>query len=118
MPLTSHTPDAEGDGFGGGPDAAARAVTFLKALSHQGRLQILCLLLDNDLSVGALAEALGLPQPAASQQLIRLRAEGYVAARREGKAMIYHLLRQDVKPVIAALRDAFCTPPRRETARP
>ena len=31
-------------------------------------------------------------------------------AEREGKTMVYHLLRQDVKPVIAALRDTFCTP--------
>ena len=96
------------DGFGGSPSALPQAVTFLKTLSHEGRLQILCLLLDQDLGVGALAEKLGLSQPMASQQLMRLRAEGYVGARREGKAMIYHLRRQDVKPVIAALRDAFC----------
>ena len=99
------------DGFGGGPSSATRAVTFLKTLSHEGRLQILCLLLDQDLSVGALAESLGLSQPLVSQQLMRLRAEGYVGARREGKAMIYHLLRQDVKPIIAALRDTFCNMP-------
>ena len=104
-------PIATSDGFGGSPSAVPKAVTFLKTLSHEGRLQILCLLLDRDLSVGALAETLGLSQPVASQQLMRLRAEGYVGARREGKAMIYHLLRQDVKPVIAALRDAFCALP-------
>ena len=46
------------EGFGGNPKAAAKAVTFLKTLSHAGRLQILCLLLDQDLSVGALAKAL------------------------------------------------------------
>lgn len=96
------------DGFWENPSAATCAVKFLKALSHEGRLQILCLLLDQDLNVGALTEALGLPQPVASQQLMRLRAEGYVSARREGKAVIYHLLRQDVKPVIAALREVFC----------
>jgi ArsR family transcriptional regulator len=101
------------DGFGGSPLAAGRAVAFLKALSHEGRLQILCLLLDQDLSVGDLAGAIGLSQPAASQQLMRLRAEGYVGARREGKTMIYYLLRNDVKPVIAALRDAFCAVPER-----
>jgi DNA-binding transcriptional ArsR family regulator len=101
----------DADGFGGSPSAAAKAVSFLKTLSHEGRLQILCLLLDQDLSVGALAEALGLPQPTASQQLMRLRAEGYVDTHRDGKTVIYHLLRQDVKPVIAALRDTFCAAP-------
>ena len=103
----------DSDGFGGSPSAATQAVSFLKTLSHEGRLQILCLLLDQDLGVGALAEALGMSQPLASQQLMRLRAEGYVGARREGKAMIYHLLRPDVKPVIAALRDTFCAMPSR-----
>jgi len=100
----------ESDVFGGSPSAVAKAVTFLKTLSHEGRLQILCLLLDQNLTVSALADALGISQPVASQQLMRLRAEGYVGARREGKTMVYHLLRQDVKPVIAALRDTFCTP--------
>ena len=102
-------PDA--DGFGGNPSDVARAVTFLKTLSHEGRLQILCLLLDRPLTVGALAEALGAAQPVVSQHLMRLRAEGYVGARREGKTMVYHLLRQDVKAVIATLRDLFCAPP-------
>lgn len=96
------------EGFGGSPTAVTAAVTFLKTLSHEGRLQILCLLLDRDFTVGALAETLALSQPVASQHLMRLRAEGYVGARREGKTVIYHLLRQDVKPVIAALRDTFC----------
>lgn len=100
------------DGFGGSPIEVTKAVTFLKTLSHGGRLQILCLLLDQDLSVGALAEALSIPQPTASQQLMRLRAEGYVGTRRNGKTVIYHLLRQDVKPVIAALRDTFCSVPK------
>lgn len=100
----------ESAGFGSAA-AAARAVIVLKTLSHEGRLQILCLLLEQDLSVGALAEALGLPQPLVSQQLMRLRAEGYLGARRDGKAMIYHLLRRDVKPIISALRDAFCAFP-------
>ena len=104
-------PDLDAEGFGGSPTAVANAVTFLKTLSHEGRLQILCLLLDQDLSVGTLADALGLAQPTASQQLMRLRAEGYVGTRRDGKTVIYHLLRQDVKPVIAALRDAFCPLP-------
>lgn len=104
-------PLLDAEGFGGSPSAVAKAVTFLKTLSHEGRLQILCLLLDQELSVGTLADALGISQPTASQQLMRLRAEGYVGTRREGKAVIYHLLREDVKPVIAALRDAFCPSP-------
>ncbi len=100
----------EQDGFGGDGEAAARAVNLLKALSHEGRLQILCLLLDQELAVGELAEALGVHQASASQQLMRLRAEGFVASERIGKTMKYRLLRQDIIPVISTLRDMFCAP--------
>jgi hypothetical protein len=51
------------DGFGGSPSAVAKTVTFLQTLSHQGPLQILCLLLGQDLTVGAPAEALGISRP-------------------------------------------------------
>ncbi|MEO8241234.1 MAG: metalloregulator ArsR/SmtB family transcription factor [bacterium] len=98
------------DGFGHDGEAA-RAVNLLKALSHEGRLQILCLLLDKELAVGELAEALGVHQASASQQLMRLRAEGFVACERSGKTMKYRLLRQDIIPVITVLRDLFCAKP-------
>ena len=65
-------------GFGGTADQAARAVALLKSLSHEGRLQILCLLVDGELNVTQLAEALGSSPVAVSQQLMRLRAEGIV----------------------------------------
>jgi DNA-binding transcriptional ArsR family regulator len=107
--MAAEPPDKAG--FGGSPAAAERAVAFLKSLSHRGRLQILCLLLEQDMSVGDLALAIGMSQPLASQQLMRLRAEGHVGARRQGKAVIYHLLRPEVRPVIAALRDTFCALP-------
>jgi DNA-binding transcriptional ArsR family regulator len=99
------------DGFGGNAASAAQAVNLLKALSHEGRLQILCMLLDREMSVGELADALGVQQPTASQQLMRLRAEGFVTTRRDGKAIFYRLQRQDVVPVITALRDLFCAKP-------
>jgi DNA-binding transcriptional ArsR family regulator len=98
------------EGFGGDAEAAGRAVQLLKALSHAGRLQMLCMLVDTELSVGHMAEMLGLAQASASQQLMRLRAEGFVAARRQGKTIYYRLARQDVVPVIRSLRDLFCAP--------
>ncbi len=88
--------------------AAAEAVTVLKALSHVGRLQILCHLLDGEMNVGALSDALGEPQATVSQQLMRLRAEGFVRARREGKHVLYGFADRRVAPVIAALRSAYC----------
>lgn len=96
------------EGFGGTPEQSARAVALLKSLSHEGRLQILCLLVDGDLNVTQLAEALGTSPVSVSQQLMRLRAEGIVQTRREGKSVIYQLAREEVAAIVIALRDAFC----------
>ncbi|MFN6925608.1 MAG: ArsR/SmtB family transcription factor [Tabrizicola sp.] len=96
------------EGFGGTPEQASRAVALLKSLSHEGRLQILCLLIENEMSVTQLAEALGTNPVNVSQQLMRLRAEGIVQTRREGKSVIYSLAREEVVAIVAALRDTFC----------
>jgi DNA-binding transcriptional ArsR family regulator len=95
-------------GFGGTAEQAARAVALLKSLSHEGRLQILCLLVDGELNVTQLAEALGSSPVTVSQQLMRLRAEGIVQTRREGKSVIYSLARAEVATIVTALRDTFC----------
>jgi ArsR family transcriptional regulator, virulence genes transcriptional regulator len=98
-------------GFGGTEGQATRAVALLKSLSHAGRLQILCLLLDQDLNVTQIATALGCAQAPVSQQLMRLRAEGVVQTRRHGKQVIYHLAQAEVAPVVSTLRDTFCRRP-------
>jgi DNA-binding transcriptional ArsR family regulator len=95
-------------GFGGTAEQASRAVALLKSLSHEGRLQILCLLVDGEMSVSQLAEGLGTSPVNVSQQLMRLRAEGIVTTRREGKSVIYRLARTEVEAIVTALRDTFC----------
>ncbi len=106
---TMSAPLHPGEGFGGTPEAAGRAVNLLKALSHEGRLQILCLLLERDLSVGELAGVLAMPQPSISQQLMRLRAEGIVKPMRSGKSVYYRLVSPQVRSVVSVLRENFCS---------
>lgn len=86
---------------------ARKASDFLKALSHEVRLLILCLLMERERSVSELEARLGLTQPAVSQQLARLRAENLVESRRDGKNVYYSLARPEVAEVIATLRRAF-----------
>jgi DNA-binding transcriptional ArsR family regulator len=87
---------------------AHQASEFLKALSHEVRLLILCFLIAGEKSVSEIEKMLKLRQPAVSQQLARLRAEGLVDARRNGKNIYYSLARAEVRDVIGALHDAFC----------
>ena len=66
---------------------AQEAAGFLKALAHEGRLMILCHLSQGEKSVTELEQLLCARQAAVSQQLARLRLEGMVTARREGKTI-------------------------------
>ena len=91
---------------------AQEASEFLKALAHEMRLLILCQLVDGEKAVGQLEETLGIRQSTVSQQLARLRLEGLVVARREGKQIYYSLQNQDVKSVIAVLVGMFCKNPK------
>ncbi|MDP4033445.1 MAG: metalloregulator ArsR/SmtB family transcription factor [Pseudorhodobacter sp.] len=92
----------------GKDEAAQSVVNVLKVLSHTGRLQILCHLLDGKMNVGALSAVLGESQASVSQQLMRLRSEGFVRARRQGKTMLYEIADARVLPVIQALRGSYC----------
>jgi DNA-binding transcriptional ArsR family regulator len=86
------------------------ASEFLKALSHEARLLILCHLTEGEKSVTKIAQMLDLRQPSVSQQLARLRADGLVKTRRDGKNIYYSLVRPEVREVIEALHRAFCRP--------
>jgi DNA-binding transcriptional ArsR family regulator len=90
-------------------DNARDASEFLKALSHETRLLILCLLLEGPKSVGELEQQLNLRQPLVSQQLARLRSDDLVEATREGKNIYYSIARREVVEVIGALYSAFCS---------
>ena len=87
---------------------AHKASDFLKALSHEARLAILCLLLDGEKSVGDIEELLQLRQSTVSQQLARLREDHLVRVRRDGKSVYYSVSRPEVIEVMSALYRAFC----------
>lgn len=87
---------------------AREASEFLKALSHESRLLILCLLSEGEKSVGELEEFLEQRQSTVSQQLARLRLEGLVTTRRDGKTIYYSLASEEVSTILAAVYKVFC----------
>ena len=87
---------------------ARAASDFLKALSHENRLLLLCLLGERERSVTELENILSLRQPTVSQQLARLRLDGLVNTRRDGKAIYYSLASDDVRRVISVIYSIFC----------
>ena len=89
---------------------ANAAAGFLKALSHEGRLMILCHLAGGEKSVTDLEHLLDLRQAAVSQQLARLRQEGLVSARRAGKTIHYSIRDTKVLRTVQLLYEMFCKP--------
>lgn len=90
---------------------ARRASDLLKALSHESRLLILCLLTESEKSVSEIEEIMDMPQAAVSQQLARLRADGLVKTRREGRSIFYSISDGEVASVVDTLHRLFCQPP-------
>lgn len=90
--------------------SAAAAAAFLKTLAHEGRLMILCHLGSGEKSVGELEALLGMRQAAVSQMLARLRDEGLVQTRRNGKTIFYSLKDGNTEEFIALLYRQFCRP--------
>ena len=87
---------------------ARDASEFLKALANESRLLLLCLIAERERSVTELEEILSLRQANVSQQLARLRLDGLVVARREGKTVFYSLANEDVRRMLAIIYEIFC----------
>ena len=94
---------------------ARRASDFLKALAHETRLLLLCLLSERERSVTELENLLSLRQPTVSQQLARLRLDGLVATRRDGKTIYYRINDDDIRRVISVIYEIFCREGKQKT---
>lgn len=95
-------------------EQARKASDLLKALSHESRLLILCVLVEGEKSVSELEEIMDLPQAAVSQQLARLRFDGLVNARRDGRMIYYSIGNEEVAQLVGLLHEFFCKPARKK----
>ncbi len=98
-------------------EQARKASELLKALSHETRLLILCLLSEGEKSVSELEKIMSMPQAAVSQQLARLRFDRLVTTRRDGRMIYYQIASQEVSGIIDQLYGIFCAPVRPADAK-
>lgn len=90
-------------------EASARsAARLLKLLASEQRLLILCKLIEQEHSVGELADYIGLSQSATSQHLAKMRAEGLVDTRRDAQTIYYCLQDPAAMRVIKTLTEIYC----------
>ena len=91
-------------------EKATDIATLLKAMGNEKRLVILCqLVAHGEMSVGVLAQAIGLGQSALSQHLAKMRDEGIVSTRRDGQTIWYRIRDGRVEELMAILHRLYCT---------
>ncbi len=80
------------------------AASILRVLAHPQRLRMVEILLEGPISVGNLAEEVGLGQAAVSQHLNHMRAHGIVDSIREGRKVFYEVVDPHAIQVIDCIR--------------
>jgi len=91
--------------FGG---RATEASALLKAMSHQGRLMVLCHLCSGEKSVSELQKLIAIPQATVSCHLARLRLENLVCFRKCGKACLYSIKDAKARKILAVVNNIYC----------
>jgi DNA-binding transcriptional ArsR family regulator len=77
---------------------------FFKTLGHPARIRVLELLSEGERSVSEMLPEVGLEASHLSQQLGVLRRGGLVTARKQGSAVYYALVSDDVAELLAVAR--------------
>lgn len=80
------------------------ANTF-RLLSDPTRLMIVCALAQGETNPSCLAELAGVPLPAVSQHLAKLRLAGVCQARRDGQRVWYELIDPTVRALVPHVTD-------------
>lgn len=88
--------------------SAANACALLKTMANEDRLLILCQLSQGERNVGEIEQLTDIQQPTLSQQLTKLRDEGLVSTRREGKYIYYSIASDAVIQIMHLLYALFC----------
>ncbi len=73
---------------------------LFKVFGDSTRVKILYVLLEKEMNVTEISEALNMTQPAISQQLRVLKTNGLVRFRRDGKSIIYSLADEHVHSIL------------------
>lgn len=88
-------------------DSLSDAIACVRSMSNPNRVCILVQLANRECTVTELMHALDLEQAYVSQQLARLRREGLVEARRDGRRAFYSLTDARLVPVLQAICDLY-----------
>ena len=81
---------------------------LLKSMSHPIRLKILCLLQDNELSVGDIREKVKTTNANVSQHLNILRGQGIIDFRKDANFIYNRISDKRILELIQNMKALFC----------
>ncbi len=84
------------------------AAEGLKAIAHTTRLEVLCRIQKEPMTVNQLMEAIGTSQSNLSHHLAKMRAMGLVKTERQGSCVYYSLAHAGYSDLIQVLRNIYC----------
>ena len=80
----------------------------LRAIAHELRLNILCLLLDHSMCVTELMEATGASQSNLSQHLSKMRLMGILNNEKRGQQVYYRIANPAFIDLVKVLQSIYC----------
>jgi ArsR family transcriptional regulator len=80
-----------------------------QTMANPKRLQIVDLLKKEELSVGELVRAMGIPKANVSQHLSIMRQKGLIISRREGTTIFYRLASPKITEACSIMREVLLT---------
>ncbi|GAV20730.1 ArsR family transcriptional regulator [Mariprofundus micogutta] len=89
-------------------DKIKSASQGLRAIAHELRLSVLCLLLERPMCVHELIEATGAAQSNLSQHLSKMRMLGILESEKRGQEVMYSIANPDFAELVNALKQIYC----------
>jgi ArsR family transcriptional regulator len=81
---------------------------LLKSIAHPLRLKILCLLQDQELTVGEIRETVRTTNANVSQHLTIMRNQGIIVSRKEANLIYNRIADEMAIELVNILEDLFC----------
>lgn len=90
-----------------GLDALEQAAECLRTLAHPHRLRMIQMLLQDEFTVGELADACEIPSHMASEHLRLMRDRGLLDFERRGRRIYYRIVEHGLESMMTCLEDRF-----------
>lgn len=90
-------------------EALAQAAECLRVLAHPHRLRMVQMLLQQDYTVGELAEACEIPSHMASEHLRLMQRCGFLESEKEGRRRYYQVAEPHLENIMECIEKRFGT---------